>query len=812
MGVSALDAALSGLRVAQQQINVISNNVANASTPGFTRKIMPQNSQAIQGVTTGVRSETIIRQVDVNLERDLWTQISGVGKLNVQSAYLSRIEQFHGAPDAEQSVSAELARLQDSLSALADSPESQFLLAGAVDQAEDTANKINDLSNLITTLRNDAQSEIEATVDRVNDLLEQIATLNDEIQGNLNVGRSTAFMEDQRSSAISELSGLIEISHFSRGDGVLVVQTARGEELAANQAVTLTFDGTPLGPQSSYPASINGIFIGDPNSPTAVDITSSAIGGKLGGLIELRDVTFPKQMAQTDELAHKLALRFEAQGLRLFTDASGNVPADTAPDPTTLPDPTPVGYVGFSAVIRVNQDILDDHSLIQRGTVPTDEPVQPGSNEVIRRVIEYALGDVNYQQATGTIDMRALITGATDLQNWLGVFSDNNVTGGRGVDPFTTVADLVSSADGALDAPADEFQITFSEPRTGTGPFTITINLTNADLQPGANALERIVAEIDAQIAGAGLPASLAADAVAGPNGEIIINSTGTINIDGSFGATGMGAAGLDFLGLNEGTFAPEDPYFDVQVGIDDAVRIYIEPGDTENDLINKLILNPAGDAVNPLGDTTGVPGLAYDEATFLATGELILRPGDDFDNPSFGGDIRITGGPFDVDPAAAGSPDITPLGAGNGVNIVSALFGSFTIGPPSQDGSPITNVGYGSETNASLTPPIPTQAFRQTLLGPGANISTNLVGVNNILDYGQKLVNEHTQEIILNEARVQDERSLQDALQSQLTNESGVNIDEELGHLIIVQTAYSAAARVITAVDEMFQDLLRAV
>jgi flagellar hook-associated protein 1 FlgK len=51
MGLSALDAALSGLRVSQQQINVISNNVANASTPGYTRKILPQSSQALLGVT-----------------------------------------------------------------------------------------------------------------------------------------------------------------------------------------------------------------------------------------------------------------------------------------------------------------------------------------------------------------------------------------------------------------------------------------------------------------------------------------------------------------------------------------------------------------------------------------------------------------------------------------------------------------------------------------------------------------------------------------------------------------------------------------
>ncbi|MCB1532124.1 MAG: flagellar hook-associated protein FlgK [Alphaproteobacteria bacterium] len=811
MGLSALGSALSGLRVAQQQIEVISGNVSNASTPGYTRKLLPQSSVSVEGVTIGVRGETIIRNVDVNLERDLWTQISSVGYLDVQSAYLSRIEQFHGAPDAELSLAAELARLEESFAALSVSPDDQFLLASVVDQAVDTAEKFNDFSDLVRTLRNDVQDQLESTVNRINDLLGQIADVNQAIRSAANLSRSTASLEDQRSMAIAELSEYMDISFFPRGDGVLVVQTNRGVELASERATQLYFDATPVSATSYYPDSINGLYVGDPDEPSSVDITAVSPGGTLGGLIELRDVTFPRQQAQIDELAHKMALRFEQQGLRLFTDASGNIPADTAPDPTTIP-PTAVEYVGFGGTIQVNTAVLNNHNLVQQGTASTDEPVQPGSNEVIRRILEFTFGSVSYQQATGTIDMRAFAGSGVDLQTYLGLTSENSVIGGRGLSSFATVADLVASANGALDPPAEEFQITFEEARTGTGPVTITINLTNADAQPGANALEQIVAEIDAQILAGAVPASLAADAVVGPNGEIVINSTGTVTIDSAFGATGMTQDGLTFLGLSDGTYAPDDPYFDVQIGTDNAVRIYIEPGDTEAELIDKLILNPLGDAYNAVGDTTGVPGLAYDEVTFLATGELILRPGENFSNPEFGGDFTITGGPFDVDPAAAVSPDIAALGAGNGVNIASALFGSFTIGPPSQDLSPISDVSYSSPTNGSLLPPIPGVSFRENFLGPNAGVSTNLSGNTRLLDFAQSIVNQHTQEIILTESRIEDESSLRDALETQILNDSGVNIDEELGNLIVAQTAYSAAARVITAVDELFDELLRVI
>lgn len=805
MGIASLDAALAGLRVSQQQVNVISNNVANAGTPGYTRKLLPQSSMAIEGMTIGVRAETIIRNVDLNLERNLWTQVSAVGELDVQQSYLSRIEQFHGAPDAELSVAAEVARLRDAFSSLADSPEDAFLRASVVNQAVDTADKINDLSNLISTLRNDAQNDMISTVNRANDLLVQVADLNDQIQDNIINGQSTAVLEDKRDDAIKELSGLIEIDTFVRGDGVMVVQTNRGAELATNMAKQFYFDPSPLAATSYYPDSAASLYIGDPNADTsAMDITTLSPGGKLGGLITLRDVTFPKQMAQVDELAHKMALRMEAQGLRLFTDASGSIPADTAPDPTAGPPPLAVEYVGFSAEIQVNQAIINDPSLLKDGTYGAT--LESGSNEVLRRVLEFGFGSVAYEQAENldtATQVDLLNTGGVDLQNWLGLYSSNQILGGRDLSSFASVADLVLSANGALDDPNDQFQITFEEPRTGLGPTTITVDLSVADTFAGATAADQLVAHINNEIALSGVPAGLNAVASVGPNGEIQIDTRGSYEIDSNFGATGIGDAGLVFLGLSDSggvPVEPADPYFDVQVGNNNPVRITLEPGDTDVELIARL---------------QTVPGLAVDTTNFALDGTLRLRPGTDFDNPDFGGDIKLTGGPFDTQGAAYGAPPATTIRAAidDGANIVSALFGTYSVsGTSILDFSPVNDVNYGSEINGSLPAPIPALSFRQDLLGPNADISTGIIGSNSLIDFAQKIVNEHSQESILVSSRIEDEDSLREALETQFLNDSAVNIDEELGNLIVAQTAYSASARVLTAVDELFQELLNAV
>ncbi len=805
MGLASLNAALSGLRVSQQQINVISNNVANVGTPGYTRKLLPQSAQSIEGATVGVRAETIIRNVDINLERDLWTQVSSTSFHDIQVEYLDRIQQFHGPPDQELSVAAELARLKDAFAILADTPEDAFALSNVVNEAQDASDKINNLSKLLTTLRNDAQNEIESTVTEINGLLRQIADLNDQVQVNTNLGRSTALLEDQRDEAINGLSQLIEISFFQRGDGVLVVQTNDGAELASDRVTPLTFDGNPLGPTSYYPDSVNGVFVGDPDTQiSAVDITTRTPGGKLGGLIELRDTTFPKQMAQLDELAHKTALRFEAQGLRLFTDSAGLIPNDDAPDPTTVP-PTPVNYVGFSATIQVNQAILNDNTLIRTGTYGAS--LQSGDNQVIRRIIENTFSAVNYQQAENTdvaTQVDLLNRGGDDLQTWLGLFSENRVEGGLDLASIGSLNDLIASAGTALAPPNDQFQITFEEARAAPplGPTTVTIDLSVAAALPGANALDQLVTHINNEITAAGVPAGLAALASVGPNGQLVIETRGSYSID-STGVNGMGQAGLNFIGLTDSagaTIAPSDPYFDIQVGNADPTRIFIEPGETDATFLAKL---------------DAVPGVAVDTVNFALDGILRIRPGDDFDNPDFGGDIKITSGAFETSGASYGAPPALTARTSldDGASIVSALFGSYTIvGGAVQNTGPVRDIGYTSETNGSLTPPIPTQAFRERFLGPAANININIIGADSLVDFAQKMVSEQSQELTVQTARRNDEQSLRELLNTQLLDESAVNIDEELGHLILVQTAYSASARVLSAVDELFQELLNAV
>jgi flagellar hook-associated protein 1 FlgK len=813
MSFTALNAALSGLRVAQQQLTTISNNVSNATTPGYTRKILPQSTQVINstGEIIGVQAETLIRKVDMNLERELWTQVSSVSELSVKASYLDTIEKFHGAANKETSIAAEIAELKDKFAALSDSPSDGFLLQTTLSQAQHVAEKFNEFGTLLTQLRNDAQDEMVTDVERVNDLLSSIAGLNGQIKGTATLSRPVAALQDQRDIAVKELAGLMNITFFTRGDGVMVVQTTTGVQLADERAAEVYFNPTVIGNTTTYPGSVAGLYVGgDPvSNPSAFDITATGVGGKIGGLIDLRDNVLVQYSAQLDELAHKLALRMESQGLRLFTDGTGTVPPDTPPDPSVDP-PVSVEYVGFASVIRVNQDIIDDVSLLQQGTYPSDIAIPSASNEVIRRVIQFGFGDMSHQEINGTTDLN-FVGPATDLQSWLGLSSRNNIVGGLDFSSFAEIDDGVAGNADLMETlqeffPSypnnDSFEIILSEPRLGLGPTPITIDLSDAaannPIGPGVNdALDQLIAEINAQITAAALPAGLATTATRNTNGQLVLESRATVELSATGFPNAMGAQALSAIGLREDTFETEDPYFDIQVGGGAPVRIELEPDDDIADLVAKLEYDPL--------TGTGVPGLHVDYDA--GAGTLSLRPGIDDSNggPRYGGDIRIITGPGTT--TGAVNPALAALPAG--VSVTAALFGSYTVsGGTVRETSPVVNVAYSSETAAGSGVFV---AFRRSNLGPGADVSTGILTGQNVIDFGQKMINAQMQDVILNETNLSDQETLRGLLEERLLNESGVNIDEELSTLIVIQTAYAASARAVSAASEMFDDLLNA-
>src|SRR4051812_25856631 len=97
MTTTALNSAVSGLRIAQKSIDVTANNISNANTDGYTKKLLPQSALIAGGVGVGVRAGEIMRNVDDALQRDLRTQLGVQSFQQTRESYLSRVIGINGS-------------------------------------------------------------------------------------------------------------------------------------------------------------------------------------------------------------------------------------------------------------------------------------------------------------------------------------------------------------------------------------------------------------------------------------------------------------------------------------------------------------------------------------------------------------------------------------------------------------------------------------------------------------------------------------------------------------------------------------------
>lgn len=298
----ALNSAVSGLSTAQAGLNVISSNIANVNTEGYTRKIFQPQSRVLAGLGVGVELGDIRNNVDQNLLRDVRQERSTFGVLDSKSAYFRRIQDLFGTTSSNTSISHRVNDLQKEFETLATEPEKTTTHLSAIQAGITVADQLSRMSNNLQGLRLDADREIERAIQDMNNQLSLIAKLNDQISLGTATSRQNEDLEDKRDVALNKLSELIDIQYFKNSNGSVSVFTTDGTTLVDSAPVAMNHSALSLVSASNTYASgeFNGIFAG------MRDITNTIRSGKIAALVELRDKILPDQQAQLDELSRNL--------------------------------------------------------------------------------------------------------------------------------------------------------------------------------------------------------------------------------------------------------------------------------------------------------------------------------------------------------------------------------------------------------------------------------------------------------------------------------------------------------------------------
>ncbi|MEQ1789112.1 MAG: flagellar hook-associated protein FlgK [Rickettsiales bacterium] len=313
----ALNNSLSGLSINRQSLAVLSQNIANANTAGYTRKIVDQESLYLDGNGSGVSIKDINRKVDEYLVRSIRNESSSVGMADTVNDYADRIQILLGKPGNKSSIDASIGSFFNAIQSLASTPENSSLRVNAVNLGKTLAGQINSLSSGLNDLRFQADQDISFAVSSINSDLVQIDKLNKTIQTETSLGKSVGELLDKRDGLVKDLAGYLDIQVYSKSTGEINISTNSGLSLLDDNVYKLSYNTAgsvdsfvnevALAPLEIYRLDEKGNQLGSPNilvsSGTSDTITSYSSSGKLSGLLEMRDKQIPAIIKQIDNLA-----------------------------------------------------------------------------------------------------------------------------------------------------------------------------------------------------------------------------------------------------------------------------------------------------------------------------------------------------------------------------------------------------------------------------------------------------------------------------------------------------------------------------
>lgn len=341
IGTSALSAAYTALRTA-------GNNVANASTPGYSRQEVVLSAQvgAMLGgnyVGQGVAVSDVRRSYNAFLSHAATSATAAANASDARATQLAQVDNLFA--DAETGLGSAIDSFFRQVQSLAQQPGDASARQALFSAANQLVARFADTGTRLQEFRNNTDTQIRLQVDSVNRLATQIATLNDQIALARGSGHEPNDLLDQRDAAIRSLNESVRATAVEQSDGSVNVFLGSGQSLVVGgRTMKLATQIDPSDPQAIQV----GIRDGANLSVIAPDLLG---GGKIGGLLQFRLEDLPAVENELGRLAITLADQFNIQH-RLGNDRNGNAGGNffTPIQPVSFPASTNGnGATGISA-------------------------------------------------------------------------------------------------------------------------------------------------------------------------------------------------------------------------------------------------------------------------------------------------------------------------------------------------------------------------------------------------------------------------------------------------------------------------------
>jgi len=294
MSWTSLQIGLSGANAARRAMEVVSENVANVNTDGYTRRRVELGSAGVAGtmkgqpavhqVETGVRVLGTLRMRDAVLDDAFRLQSASAAGAKVRADVAARAEEILGPLDG--GAQSALGEFWVSWQRLSSNPSDMAARAGVISAGQRAATSLRAAAQQLSSMTKLVAQRGTDVVTQVNTYAEQLAKLNGQIGDASFRGESSADLLDQRDVLLDKLARLVSIT-TTTNQGVTNVQIGSIALVDGYTANTIVegAGGTPLWSATGG----------------AVEL-----GGELAAVREALNATLPGIENALDEIANVL--------------------------------------------------------------------------------------------------------------------------------------------------------------------------------------------------------------------------------------------------------------------------------------------------------------------------------------------------------------------------------------------------------------------------------------------------------------------------------------------------------------------------
>ncbi len=289
----ALSTAKDALLTQRLAIDLVSHNIANVNTEGYTRQVphmVPNDPAPYGGVVLGrgVGVETILQITNSFIETRLQQGKTDLAAMEEKAIYLGVLEGIFNESSGA-GLSAKLVDFWNSWHDLSNNPSGLAERSAVFERGALLSQTFRDLSEDLSRVTQEINRSIGGSISEINGILQKIADLNPQIVSLKQQGNANDLL-DKRNALLGQLSQFMDIRYYEKEDGNITVTTGNGYTLVSGREVySLSFDGNRVKWESS--------------GATEADLTDRLKGGKLGGWLDLRDAILPQYQAELDEMA-----------------------------------------------------------------------------------------------------------------------------------------------------------------------------------------------------------------------------------------------------------------------------------------------------------------------------------------------------------------------------------------------------------------------------------------------------------------------------------------------------------------------------